>query len=120
LKLYDELTKFVDYLEPIVDSIFKHSERIKMTTNSLKSVASIVMNINSKVFQDLVNSTSYFDEIKSQISSISQSMNTMRDLLEKVSNVLDSISEFKEVIDEIGRSIDNVISPLENIIHTIE
>jgi methyl-accepting chemotaxis protein len=120
LKLYDELTKFVDYLEPIVDSIFKHSERIKMTTNSLKSVTSIVMNINSKVFQDLVNSTSYFDEIKSQISSISQSMNTMRDLLEKVSNVLNNISEFKEVIDEIGRSIDNVISSLENIIHTIE
>ena len=120
LKLYDELTKFVDYLEPIVDSIFKHSERIKMTTNSLKSVTSIVMNINSKVFQDLMNSTSYFDEIKSQISSISQSMNNMRDLLEKVSNVLDNISEFKEVIDEIGKSIDNVISSLENVIRTIE
>ncbi len=119
LKLYDELTKFSDYLKPIADSIFKHSERIKISTNSLSSVTSVVMSIASKSFQDLVNVTSYFDEIRNQISGISQSMNTMRELLEKISGVFDALSDFKKVIDEIGVSIDNIISSLESIINSV-
>jgi|GEM_PF-2826563 len=116
--LHQEISQFFDYLSPISDSIIKHSERIKISITNLNSSTNNINNIISNASQDLISDLTYFDDMKNSISSISESMSTIRGLLEKASEILDLISSFKNTINDIYNTLEKINFSLEEITKT--